>query len=325
MSRSLPFALAPFIFFSLLLVAISPFVGAFDAWDGFSLSDEGVVIITRMRLPRAVVAFSVGGILATAGLVCQTMVQNPLATPTTLGVSGGAALGATLVILFGLSLPLSSASSLGAITGAALISFLLLSLARIVERAPSGQIVLIGILVNYLVASLILFVQSIADPAALSRIVIWLIGSIPPLSWVEAVILMAVACWMFTRIWYRALSLNALALGRDAAASRGVAVQALERSLMISMSVGVGAAISACGGIGFVGILEPQVCRRFVGSDFRRLTPAVFLLGGAVVLAADLLGRIIYPPFEVAAGVLTPLIEIPFGLFLLIRGWRYQS
>jgi ABC-type Fe3+-siderophore transport system permease subunit len=67
------------------------------------------------------------------------------------------------------------------------------------------------------------------------------------------------------------------------------------------------------------------VCRRFVGSDFRLLTPAVFLLGGAVVLAADLLGRIIYPPFEVAAGVLTPLIEIPFGLFLLIRGWRYQS
>lgn len=319
MSRSSALALLPFCILAVVLLGAAPFVGAFDAWQGFSPSENGRLIVFQLRLPRAVMAFSVGGILATSGLACQALLRNALATPTTLGVSGGAALGASLAIVTGCSLPLIQASLIGAIVGAALTAVVLFYLVGISQRIFSEQIVLIGILVNYLMSSLILFVQFVADPAELSRIVLWLIGAVRPTSWGHASLLSATSVWVLIVVMGRAAALNALALGRDPAQSRGIDVVGLERSLVAATSVGVGAAVASCGGIGFVGIIEPQVCRRFLGADFRLLIPAVFLLGGSVVVAADLLGRLLLPPLEIPAGVLTAIIEIPFGLFLLVR------
>lgn len=319
MSRSSAVALLPFFILAVVLLAISPFIGSFDAWQGLSPSEQGRLIVVRLRLPRAVVAFSVGGILATSGLACQALLRNALATPTTLGVSGGAALGASLVIVTGVSLPLIQAPLVGAIVGAGVTSVCLFALAGLSRRLFSEQIVLVGILINYLMSSLILFVQFIADPSELSRIVLWLIGSVRPMSWGQAIFLGAVSVWLLLLVMGRAAALNALRLGRDPAQSRGVDVVGLERSLLGATSIGIGAAVASCGGIGFVGILEPQVCRRFLGADFRLLVPAVFMLGGSVVVAADIVGRVMFPPLEIPAGVLTAVIEIPFGLFLLVR------
>lgn len=319
MSRSSAVAIFPFFILAAVLLAAAPFVGPFDAWHGFFPSDQGRSIVFRLRLPRAVVAFAVGGILATSGLVCQVLLRNALATPTTLGVSGGAALGASLAIATGWSLSMINGPLVAAVLGAAITSVALFGLIGFSRRVCSEQIVLIGILVNYLMSSLILFVQFIADPAELSRIVVWLIGAVRPTSWGEASFLSAVSVWLLVVLMGRAGALNALALGRDPAESRGVNVSALERSLLGATSVGIGAAVASCGGIGFVGILEPQVCRRVLGADFRLLIPAVFLLGGSVVVGADLLGRVLFPPLEIPAGVLTAIIEIPFGLFLLVR------
>jgi iron complex transport system permease protein len=319
MYRSTIKAALPFLLLSATLLVIAPFIGPFDAWDRFALPDEGKIVVFQLRLPRAILGFAVGGILATSGLVCQSLVRNPLATPTTLGVSSGAALGASLVILWGSSFQPFSAPFVGAVCGAAVTSVLLFSLYSVASRGSSAQIVLIGILVNYFIASVILFIQCVADPAALSRIVIWLIGAVPSLSWRYTITIASLALGCLVLITLRAPQLQVLALGRDAAESRGVAVGSLERSLLLTTSVGIGAAVASCGSIGFVGILEPQICRRFVGSDYRILIPSVFLLGGSVVLCADLLGRIIFAPFEVPAGVLTALVEIPVGLFLLIK------
>jgi len=312
-------AALPFILLSAVLLIIAHFIGPFYAWEGFSLAEDGKLIVFRLRLPRGILGFAVGGILATSGLVCQSLVRNPLATPTTLGVSGGAALGASLVILWGSSFETFSGPIVGAVCGAALTSFLLFSLYSVFSLGSSAQIVLIGILVNYLIASVILFIQCVADPAALSRIVIWLIGAVPSLSWRYTLTIAGLALVCLVLVTRRAPQLQVLALGHDAAESRGVPVRSLERSLLLTTSVGVGAAVASCGGIGFVGILEPQICRRLVGSDYRILIPSVFLLGGSVVVCADLLGRIIFAPFEVPAGVLTALVEIPVGLFLLVK------
>lgn len=294
-------------------------MGVFNAWDGFAFSDEGRLIVLRLRLPRAIVGFAVGGILATSGLVCQSFIRTPLATPTTLGVSGGAALGASIAILLGGSFLGFLGTFFGAVLGAGLTTLLIFSFFRFIPSNHSSQIVLIGILVNYLLASVILLIQCVVEPSTLSRLVMWLIGAIPSLSWKYTSGVFGVALWYMGMIVLRAPQLQVLALGEDAAESRGISVRSLERSLLLSTSVGVGSAIAACGGIGFVGILEPQICRLLVGSDLRVLTPAVFLLGGSVVLCADMMGRVLFAPFEIPAGVLTALVEIPIGLILLLK------
>lgn len=319
MYRSSLKALLPLILMSAALLTIAPYVGAFNAWDGFSFSEEGRLVVFRLRLPRAIVGFAVGGILAMSGLVCQSFVRNPLATPTTLGVSGGAALGASIALLLGPSFQGFFGTFLGAVIGAGVTTLFIFALFSSIPRGSSSQIVLIGILVNYLIASVILLIQCVVEPAALSRLVIWLIGAIPSLSWDHTWGLLSVSLVCLGIVVWRAPQLQVLALGEDAAESRGIPVRALERSLLLTTSVGVGSAVASCGGIGFVGILEPQICRRLVGSDLRILAPAVFLLGGSVVMCADLMGRVLFAPFEIPAGVLTAVVEIPIGLMLLLK------
>jgi iron complex transport system permease protein len=250
------------------------------------------------------------------------MLRNPIATPFTLGISSGASLGASLVILLGMGQLGGwgvSAPFAAAMMGALISGVLLFGLLRCFKSSEGTRIILVGVLVNYLLSSLIVLVQYAADPLELMQMMRWLIGSVRAGTPTELIFLIGAAGVSLIGIWLHANALNALLLGRQQAAARGVSVASVERLLLGSISIGVAASVSLCGGIGFVGILEPHLSRELVGNDHRRLIPATFLMGGIVVVLADMIGRVVLSPLEIPAGIVTPIIEIPVALYLLSR------
>jgi iron complex transport system permease protein len=273
------------------------------------------------RLPRTVAGALVGASLASAGVVLQALLRNPLATPFTLGVSAGASLGAMLAIMANAPLavagvsgvPLASfAGSLGAVA-------IVYALARIRQRGLSTDVLLLaGVTLNAFFSALILFVQYFADFAETFRAVRWLmgdldVGSFQPI--VAALPLVAVAAACFA---WLPRSLNLLAMGPDAASTRGVDVVRAQRVAFFSASVATGAAVSLGGPIGFIGIVVPHLVRLLVGADHRVVLPASALFGAAFLVACDVVARTVMAPMELPVGIITALIGGPFFLWLLV-------
>jgi iron complex transport system permease protein len=274
------------------------------------------------RLPRVLAGALVGSTLASAGVVFQAMLRNPLATPFTLGVSAGASLGAMLVIVFGGVLtfgPISTVSA-ASLTGAAAATAVVYSLATRQGHALSTSVLLLaGVTLNSFLSAIIMFVQYFADFAQIYRAVRWIMGDLDvggfdPL--LAALPLVIVAFALFALL---PSSLNLLSVGKDAAASRGVDVARAQRLAFFSASVATAAAVSLAGPIGFVGIVVPHLVRLLVGVDHRVVLPASALFGAAFLIACDLLARTILAPVEVPVGVVTAMIGGPFFLWLLVR------
>jgi iron complex transport system permease protein len=273
------------------------------------------------RLPRTVAGLLVGACLASAGVVLQALLRNPLATPFTLGVSAGASLGAMLAIMTtapmsvaGLSgVPIASfAGSLGAVA-------IVYALARIRHRGMSTDVLLLaGVTLNAFFSALILFVQYFADFAETFRAVRWLmgdldVGSFQPILAALPLVLVSLACFAWLP-----RALNLLAMGADAASTRGVDVLRAQRVAFFSASVATGAAVSLGGPIGFIGIIVPHLVRLLVGSDHRVVLPASTLFGAAFLVACDVVARTALAPMELPVGVITALIGGPFFLWLLV-------
>jgi iron complex transport system permease protein len=274
------------------------------------------------RLPRVAAGAVAGAALASAGVVFQAMLRNPLATPFTLGVSAGASLGAMLAIVFGASTasgPLSSVP-LASLAGAAVASFLVYRLATPYGRAISTSVLLLaGVTLNAFLSALIMFVQYIADFAQVYRASRWLMGDLDvggfaPIA--AALPLVAVSLLLFALL---PGSLNLLSVGRDAAAARGVDVARTHRLAFFSASLATSAAVSLAGPIGFIGIVVPHLVRLMVGVDHRVVLPASALFGAAFLVACDLGARTILAPVEIPVGVVTAIIGGPFFLWLLVR------
>ncbi len=293
----------------------------FDRSIPFSENVDAQIFFVA-RLPRTLAGALVGAMLASAGVVFQGLLRNPLATPFTLGVSAGAALGAMLAITFGSSLhwlgvPLAPlASFLGSLVAVAVVYFL----ASARHRGLSTNVLLLaGVTMNAFFSALILFVQYFADFAETFRILRWLMGDLdissyqPLLTALPLVIVsLAVFAWL-------ARPLNLLSLGADAAESRGVDVTRAQRAAFISASLATGAAVSVGGPVGFIGIIVPHLVRLLVGSDHRIVLPASALFGAAFLIACDALARTVMSPLELPVGVITALIGGPFFLWLLVR------
>jgi iron complex transport system permease protein len=274
------------------------------------------------RLPRTLAGACVGASLATAGVVFQGLLRNPLATPFTLGVSAGAALGAMLAITFDWSIaalgisavPLASfAGSFGAVA-------IVYALARARHRGLSTNVLLLaGVTLNAFFSALILFVQYFANFADTYRALRWLMGDLDISSYrplVAAAPLIAVSFIVFA---WLARPLNLLSLGPDSAESRGLDVTVAQRTAFVSASLATGAAVSVGGPIGFVGIIVPHLVRLLVGPDHRLVLPAAALFGAAFIIGCDVLSRTIMAPVELPVGVIDTLIGGPFFLWLLIR------
>jgi iron complex transport system permease protein len=277
------------------------------------------------RLPRVVAAALVGSGLSAAGVVFQALLRNPLASPDTLGVSAGAAVGAMLAItlhadftVLGVSaVPIASfAGSLGALA-------IVYGLSTARRRGMSTTVLLLaGVTLTAFFGSVVLFVQYLADFSDTFRTVRWLMGSLDIGGY--APIGAAAAPFAAAIVGYVTLprSLDLMSLGADAAAARGVDVTTAERVALVSASLSTGAAVSLSGPIAFVGIVVPHMVRLVVGADHRLVLPASALFGAAFLITCDLVARTLLAPIELPVGVVTSLIGGPFFLWLLIRQGR---
>lgn len=309
-----------FTFLALLCLAVLllfPMVGSTDV-----LHDPmGREILLKLRIPRVLTAFLAGIALASSGMIFQALFRNPLATPFTLGVSGGAALGATLwmqfgapVLFFGIS-GTSVAGFLGALGAVALVY----GLARIKSGFSSATLLLAGVAVNLFFSSLILLMQYFSDPGETFRMIRWLMGGFSVVGFVTPVNLavFTVAGLLMAALLTR--EMNLLLTGEELAGARGVNVNRTKKLLFLSASLMTGAAVAFCGPIAFVGLMVPHICRQFIDSDHRKLFPAVVLFGGAFMMICDGLARTLLAPVEMPAGLITSLLGGPFFLWLLLR------
>jgi iron complex transport system permease protein len=274
------------------------------------------------RLPRTLAGAMVGALFAAAGVVFQGLLRNPLATPFTLGVSTGAALGAILALTFGWSISVLGVSAvpLAAFVGSVAAVGIVYALAQARHRGLSTTVLLLaGVTMNAFFSAMILFVQYFASFADVARTLRWLMGDLDVSSYEPLVVALPGLVIAFAVFAWLARPLNLLSLGADSAESHGLDVTRAQRAAFLSASLATGAAVSIGGPIGFVGIIIPHLVRLLVGPDHRLVLPAAALFGAAFLVGCDLVARTILAPIELPVGVITALIGGPFFLWLLIR------
>jgi iron complex transport system permease protein len=305
------------ILLCLAALIVFPMIGSTDV-----LHDPmGREILMKLRIPRVLTAFLAGIALASSGMIFQALFRNPLATPDTLGVSGGAALGATLWMRFGAPLLCAGVAgiSIAGFFGALGTVALVYGLARIKSGFSSATLLLAGVAVNLFFSSLILLTQYFSDPGETFRMIRWLMGGFSVVGFATPVNLTVFTAigLIITALLTR--EMNLLLIGEELACARGVHIDRTKKLLFFSASLMTGAAVAFCGPIAFVGLMVPHLCRQLIGSDHRKLFPAVILLGGAFMVICDGLARTLLAPVEMPAGLITSLLGGPFFLWLLLR------
>lgn len=281
--------------------------------------EEARTIIFHLRAPRVVFAALVGGALASVGASYQTLFRNPLASPFTLGVSSGAALGASLSLVDSSGVISISA---GAIMGALLSIILIMGVSRHLGQSAGDSLLLVGIVFSLFCSSLLTMLQYVSDYSQLFRVTRWMMGGIPALAWSDIAIgaALTAAFLVWTQRNHREFDL--MLFGDEVAQVRGTRVESLYYTTFLLSSLIVGWIVSQCGVIGFVGIVVPAISRQIIGLRHKQLVPLSFLIGAALVVLCDLLGRIVRPPFEVPAGVFTAIIGGPVFIIVAITSFR---
>lgn len=295
-------------------------VRALDSSIPFADNVDAQILFVA-RLPRTLAAALVGSALATAGVVFQGLLRNPLATPFTLGVSAGASLGAMLAITFGWSLtiagvtPVPVASFVGSLGAVGIVYWL----AQARHRGLSTNVLLLaGVTMNAFFSALILFVQYFADFAEGYRTIRWLMGDLDVSGYTPLVAALPLVVVAFVSFAWLPRQLNVLSLGPESAEARGVDVERAQRLAFFSASLATGAAVSVSGPIGFIGIVVPHMVRLLVGSDHRLVLPASALFGAAFLAGCDVVARTVLAPVELPVGVVTAVTGGPFFLWLLV-------
>lgn len=274
-------------------------------------------IIWNIRFPRVLLAALVGATLSLGGLVFQALLRNPLAEPYILGISGGAAIGAIIGILMGLSrFPgVSFISFMGSI--ATLLLILVMSSGQSILKKDS--LLLSGVMINAFCSAIIMFLISMTQDYRLHNIIFWLMGDLSMATIRQAVILTAMLFPCYILIFWLSHSMNLLLMGKEMAQTMGVNIKAVTVTLLLTTSFMVSATVSHCGLIGFVGLVMPHLLRLLFGPDHRVLVPACVMGGGAYMVLCDLLARTLPEQGEMPAGVITAIIGAPLFIFLLKR------
>ncbi|MDR0450643.1 MAG: iron chelate uptake ABC transporter family permease subunit [Treponema sp.] len=290
---------------------------------GFSAGIDARVltIVRELRLPRALLAFMVGGALSLSGAVFQPLLKNQLASPYIVGVSSGASLGAALVILAGLSVPLLGAYTLPAagLAGGLLTVFLVFSFASRLDRAMSNNtIILFGMVVSLFVNALLTTLMALRREE-LKTLVIWQMGSFALKGWSYVFLMLPFLVVGTLGLLRYTRELDLLSFGEEDALSAGVEIRTVRGWLFLFSAVLTGAAVALSGAIGFVDLIAPHTARRIVGSKHRYSLPMSFLLGGSLMVAADLVARVVVSPAELPVGAVTALIGAPFFAWVYFR------
>jgi iron complex transport system permease protein len=278
-------------------------------------------VLWNIRVPRTILAFLAGTGLSLAGMTFQAMFRNPLAEPFTLGVSSGAAFGATAAIRLGWTFSILgvSAISLAAFLGALASLLVVYGLAMARRSFSPAVLLLAGVAMSFFFWSLVLFMQYVSNFTESFRILRWMMGGVETAGYSAVLDVLPFVISGAAIIVMHARELNMLASGDDLAASRGVAVGPVRALLFTASTLMVGGVVAVCGPIGFVGMIAPHICRLLIGNEHRYLAPATLLFGGLFLLACDTMSRLVIAPAELPVGVLTALLGGPFFIWLLLK------
>ncbi len=271
-------------------------------------------VVWDVRLPRILTALLVGGSLAVAGVLFQAILLNPLADPYTLGISSGAAFGASLALLINISFISVYSVPLFAFCGAVATLFVVLALASVDGRLGTNTLILSGVIVAAILSAGIGFVKHLADEQV-AVIIFWLMGSFASRTWAHVWLVFAAGTCGLLVAFYYGRDLNIMALGQRSSDSLGVDTARTRKILLIVGSLVTAICVSVSGIIGFIGLITPHLMRFIVGPDNRKLVPVSFLAGAILLLGADTLTRAVLPS-EVPIGVLTALIGGPFFCYI---------
>lgn len=290
-----------------------------EVWSGLMDSTApSAMVIRDLRLPRTLAAFACGGLLALAGALMQVLLRNPLADPYILGISGGAGVGALIAIFFGLSI---AALNGFAFIGALLAMLLVFGLAHGDGSWTQTRLLLTGVMVAAGCGALITLLLSIAPEERLRGMLFWLMGDfsqgVNPTYALIGVVMIGLITMPLAR------DLNVLIRGNDTAKALGVSVSFVRIVVYLLASMATAVSVTTAGSVGFVGLVMPHLTRMIVGNDQRILLPASMMAGGAFLVLADTLARLLIAPQQLPVGVVTALIGVPAFLYLLNRT-RYQ-
>jgi iron complex transport system permease protein len=288
-----------------------------NAWRVPDLSPGVVAVIWELRFPRILCGILAGGGLAVAGVIFQGILQNPLADPYTLGISSGAAFGASLAIFLNISSGLPVSTTLSALIFASLTLALVLLIAERGASLAGANLIMAGIIVSAVLQAGISFLKMLSGENV-GAIVFWLMGSLSSKSWSEAALLGAVIPAASVVAALFAGSLNVLSLGSREAGALGVEVRRTRLLYLLLGSLISAVCVSVCGIIGFVGLVVPHLLRFSVTSDNRLLIPLSALAGGFLLCAADTCVRLLASG-EIPVGVVTTLLGGPFFIYIFIR------
>jgi iron complex transport system permease protein len=288
-----------------------------EFWDALKSSGaEASPIVRQLRIPRALLAFLVGGGLAVTGTALQALVRNPLADPYLLGLSGGAGLGAVIAIAAGLggtwTVPLV------AFAGAMLALFLVYRLSLVQGRRLDPRVlILAGVIVSAFTGALMSAIMALSDASALRNAFLWLLGGFSGASWPALGFFALYAVIPLGLLLGSARALDLLALGDESARHLGLDVSRSRRMIYLATGLLTAASVATCGIIGFVGLVVPHAARQVLGPLHRPLLPAVFLAGGGFLVLADALARTAARPLELPVGVVTAVVGVPLFALLL--------
>jgi iron complex transport system permease protein len=287
-----------------------------DLWSGAGPEGEAARLIASLRAPRVALAALVGAALALSGAAMQALLKNPLADPFLLGTSGGAAAGAALAALAGIS-PLLSPGA--AFAGAVASSLGVAALARRGGRLDLQRLLLSGLIANAFFSAVLLGVFSVASAAAARTMLFWMMGSLADASFARVAALLPYAALGAAVLGLYAARLNLLAVGEENAAALGVDTERAKRLVFLAASLLTGAAVAFAGIIGFVGLLVPHAARAAAGNDQRTLLPLSAVSGAALLVAADAVSRAAFAPAELPIGAVTAAVGAPLFAWMLLR------
>ncbi len=285
-----------------------------------------VTILFQIRLPRILLSALVGGSLAFVGAVFQGLFRNPLADPHILGISSGAALGATIAILFGIQMSFLGLGAIGclAFLGALLTVLLVYQLSCTGLGTDTVGLLLTGTAVSTMLSSVISLLMTIKREG-IEQVYYWTLGSFSGATWWKVAYLAIFLGIGGGILLFHTKELNLMVVGEEGAASLGIEIQRVRRRLILAASILVATCVSVSGVIGFVGLIIPHCMRFFAGSDHKKLLP-FSLLGGAIFsIICDTIARTITAPAELPVGVITALLGAPYFIFLLYKSKRGKN
>lgn len=285
------------------------------------------LVLFNIRLPRTLLGLLVGSGLAVSGALIQGLFRNPLADPALVGVSAGAGLATAAVIVLGdlalarLGLPGPlpyTVLPIGAFLGSLAAMVLLYLIATRSGRTSVATMLLAGIALAAFSGALTGLLVFVSDDRQLRDLTFWTLGSIGGASWAKIAATAPAILPMLVAVPFLGRGLNALVLGEAEAFHLGIPVERLKRTLILLVAVAVGASVAAAGVIGFIGLVVPHILRLMIGPEHRKLLPACALLGGALLVLADVMARLVAAPAEIPIGIVTSLVGAPVFLWLLL-------